>query len=56
MTVKQLKEFLKGVNGNAKVKIVDVNENCSDPLFVSHVGLFDDGNDEYIEITTGFHK
>ena len=51
MTVKQLKEFLKGVNGNAEIKVVDLDDNAVTPLFVSHVGLFDDGNDEYIEIT-----
>ena len=56
MTVKQLKEFLKGVNGNAEVKIIDLDENATDPLFISHTGLFDDGDDDYVEITVGFHK
>ena len=51
MTVKQLKEFLKGINGNAEIKVVDLDDNAVTPLYVNHVGLFNDGNDEYIEIT-----
>lgn len=56
MTVKQLKEFLKGVNGNAEIKVVDLDDNEVTPLYVSHIGLFDDGDDEYIEITADFPR
>ena len=51
MTVKHLKEFLKGVNGNAIIKVVDLDDNAVTPLYVRHIGLFNDGDDEYIEIT-----
>ena len=50
MTVKQLKEFLKGVNGNAEIKVVDTDDHAVSPMYVSYVGLFDDGTDEYVEI------
>ncbi len=50
MTVKQLKEFLKGVNGNAEIKVVDLDDNAVTPLYVRNIGLFYDGDDGYIEI------
>ncbi len=56
MIVKQLKEFLKGVNGNAEIKVVDLEDNAVTPLYVRHIGLFNDGDDEYIEITADFPR